>query len=365
MSFQTNAEYQHLFDGYFLARLTSVYTLTSSDVQAGATYAGMTAGTNLYSFVEQTLDPKTGLPIDAQPGRRSYPVAPSVPTSAFAIEDNNASIPMPGSTPTGFTNPGPYVQVRSKGTVNSVQVYQFSYSAPSTPAASQSFAIIKAHGLANPSSASGVLIYPALVVPSGNVPAISLTQVESSATNGWVRLYTLGGLSSEAPSPYFWYPVISDAGDVGMVETAGPDGKPIYRTELQSPYSYVQAPNTFTDHPGDLGYGFGGIVYSAYNLNAPTSELIAGPGWFSFGTLPSGTWSGGSNVATVDLYINAPFPQNPSATAYKGATGTDSIGNQFVSGLNVAIGSGLLPPPSPSPPPPPSSVGTVDGGTWT
>lgn len=125
MSYQNFGYLLPLRNALFRARLTSVYTLTSTDVSGGHSWAGMTAGTNIYAFVEETCDPATGLPVDANPGRQSYPAGSSTPTSGFAIEVNNANLTVPGSTPTGYTNAGPYVWMRLRETVLSVPVYEF------------------------------------------------------------------------------------------------------------------------------------------------------------------------------------------------------------------------------------------------
>ena len=100
---------------FFLARLTSVYTVSS----------GPQAGLNLYSFIEQLFDPDTGAPVDNITGRQTYPALTGTPTSAYAIEDNNTLLTVPGSTPTGFVSPGPYVEMRLKGSLDGVPVYEF------------------------------------------------------------------------------------------------------------------------------------------------------------------------------------------------------------------------------------------------
>lgn len=103
-----------LMNAPFLARLTRVYTPTS----------GAQAGINLYAFVEQTLDPATGIPADASPARQTSPPT-GQPTAAYAIELNNTLLAVPGSTPPGFPNPGPYVSMRLKGVAGAAPVYEF------------------------------------------------------------------------------------------------------------------------------------------------------------------------------------------------------------------------------------------------
>jgi hypothetical protein len=46
------------------------------------------------------------------------------------------SFSVPGSTPPGYTNAGPYVEMRFKGMVEGVPVYEFTYTTPSSVSAS-------------------------------------------------------------------------------------------------------------------------------------------------------------------------------------------------------------------------------------
>ena len=89
MSYQNNAESVGLENGVFRARLTSSYVLTPSDVAPGGTFAGLAQGLIVYGFLEQTIDPATGVPADAFPGRQSYPPNSTTPNLAFAVEVNN------------------------------------------------------------------------------------------------------------------------------------------------------------------------------------------------------------------------------------------------------------------------------------
>lgn len=101
----------------FLARLTGVFTPTTG------TYSGV----NIYSFVEQQFDPN-GFPIDAVPGQATQPNPPvsgAMPTSSWATEINNNLLTVPGPTPTGYPNPGPYVEMRLVSQANGVPVYEF------------------------------------------------------------------------------------------------------------------------------------------------------------------------------------------------------------------------------------------------
>lgn len=135
MSYQNISRSLDIANAPFLARLVGVYTLTSSDVALTGAYYGMTAGTNLYSFVEQINEPTSGLPSDGAPGRQTtntygnvsgqpLPVT-TAPTAMYALEGNNSLLAIPGSTPAGFTNPGPYVEMRLRGMVGNVPVYEF------------------------------------------------------------------------------------------------------------------------------------------------------------------------------------------------------------------------------------------------
>lgn len=114
MSYQDLSDSLDLAAAPFLARLT--------DVNAGS---GSFANLNLYSFIEQMADPTTGIPNDAAPGRQTEPALTGTPTSGFALEVNNVSLTVPGSTPSGYANPGPYVTMRLKGFASGVPVYEF------------------------------------------------------------------------------------------------------------------------------------------------------------------------------------------------------------------------------------------------
>lgn len=111
----------------FLARLTAVYTPTS----------GRYSGVNIYSFVEQAFDPTTGLPVDANPGRTTVGTTGAMPTSSWATEANNNVLTVPGPTPAGYANPGPYVEVRLTSLANGVPVFEFDYE--TSPAIVQGF----------------------------------------------------------------------------------------------------------------------------------------------------------------------------------------------------------------------------------
>ncbi len=102
---------------FFLARLTNVYTPTG----------GSLANINLYSFIEQIPDPTTGIPTDFANGRQTYPALTGTPTSAYAIEANNTLLTVPGTTPSGYSHPGPYVEMRLKNVTYGLPVYEFLY----------------------------------------------------------------------------------------------------------------------------------------------------------------------------------------------------------------------------------------------
>lgn len=105
---ETHVDY---LEAPFLARLTSLVAGT-----------GAQSGLNLYGFTEQVFDPATGFPADASPARTGNP---SSTGDTYALEAGNQSITVPGSTPSGYTNPGPYVWLRLKGIVNGIPVYEF------------------------------------------------------------------------------------------------------------------------------------------------------------------------------------------------------------------------------------------------
>lgn len=91
----------------FLARLTSV-----------AAGTGGQSNWWKYAWIEQAWD-TNGFPVDANPARKG------TTTSSYAFEVNNTLLTVPGTTPTGFTNPGPYVWMRLKGVVAGIPVYEF------------------------------------------------------------------------------------------------------------------------------------------------------------------------------------------------------------------------------------------------
>ena len=91
----------------FLARLTAVASGTSGQ-----------ASWNLYSWTEQGYD-EFGFPVDFAAGRTG------TPASGYAVEANNALLTVPGSTPSGYANPGPYAWLRLKGVVQGAPFYEF------------------------------------------------------------------------------------------------------------------------------------------------------------------------------------------------------------------------------------------------
>lgn len=128
MSYQNLPESLDIANAPFLARLTSV--------QVGT---GDQDGLYLYGFVEQVLDPATGLPLDAKPGRSD-----NLDTAAtcYALEMRNRRVPgltaAPPSTPLpAWTTPlpsplpYPYVWLRLRTGVNGSPVYEFE--APASP----------------------------------------------------------------------------------------------------------------------------------------------------------------------------------------------------------------------------------------
>lgn len=109
---------------------TSPYTPFLARLTAVASGSGGQANWWLYSFREQGWD-SNGFPVDLNPGRNGSP------SSGYAFEVNNTLLTVPGTTPTGFTNPGPYVWMKLKGVVGGIPVYEFE--APSTSSGGVSF----------------------------------------------------------------------------------------------------------------------------------------------------------------------------------------------------------------------------------
>jgi hypothetical protein len=95
----------------FLARLTSSVAGTGSQT-----------GLTLYGFIEQQLDGSTGIPSDFTTGRQDNL---SGAANTYALEWENQSVTVPGSTPSGFTNAGPYVEMQLRQIVNGAPVYGF------------------------------------------------------------------------------------------------------------------------------------------------------------------------------------------------------------------------------------------------
>jgi hypothetical protein len=71
-------------------------------------------GTNYYAWTEQTINPATGLPQDANPGREG------TATNSPAVEVNNVAL----------TTFPVYVFMRSKGFLNGAPCYEFEYAPP-------------------------------------------------------------------------------------------------------------------------------------------------------------------------------------------------------------------------------------------
>src|SRR6185437_7070685 len=114
---------------------------------------------------------------------------------------------------------------------------------------------------------------------------------------------------------------------------ANPGGLPVVICSYHAPYYTDTTPASFTDHPSE-SYGV---------LAGVGSSLVLGNGYFIVGGGSSfgDPFNGIAYLQTTDLYVGD----------WKGATGTDGIGNQFVSGLNVNIGRTINGP------------GVIDGGS--
>jgi hypothetical protein len=110
-------------------------------------------------------------------------------------------------------------------------------------------------------------------------------------------------------------------------------GLPIVIPAYQAPYYTDTTPATFTDHPSQP---YGVIASSGCNLVFGGSYFI-----FAGGSAFGDPFNGVKYLETTQLYVGA----------WQGATGTDGIGNQFVSGLNVNVGRTINGP------------GVADGGS--
>lgn len=109
--FADEQRYLDYLEAPFLARLTSVQVGTGSQ-----------ANLQMYGFTEQVFDPSTGFPTDASPARTGSPANTG---DTYAVEASNIALTVPGSTPSGYSNAGPYVWLRLKGLVNGIPVYEF------------------------------------------------------------------------------------------------------------------------------------------------------------------------------------------------------------------------------------------------
>lgn len=117
-TFPSTPEVLPLFNASFLARLTSV--------QAGS---GGQAGLWIYGFTEQAFDVSTGIPADASTPRTDNL---STAGTTYALENENVFLNVPGVTPAGYGNPGPYVEMRLRGIVDGSPIYEFSHCCPGT-----------------------------------------------------------------------------------------------------------------------------------------------------------------------------------------------------------------------------------------
>lgn len=321
-------------DAPFLARLTGVYTPTT----------GTQTGINLYSFIEQSFDPTTGIPFDLPAGRQTYPPPPYnpaldyVPTSAYAIEVNDALITVPSSSPAGYPA-GPFVEMRLKGVVEGVPVYEFSYSAASPE-------VITLACITSTDSqtvvANGAKGWPCVTLPLTQASGFIISP--GSGLVGW----STGGLQQNgwivtSPQNYtpIWnavYRVVPLEGASGTQINSDIDGKPLWFLEYQVPYAETETAATFLDHPSETVGVFAPIHEPSGNNFVADTGITMGTDWIALGLGPTGVGTGGLPVQAIDLYIASNYPSVVPGTVYKGATGTDGIGNIFASGLCVTVG---------------------------
>lgn len=305
----------------FLARLTGVYTLIPTDVEPGHQYAGMKAYTNLYSFTEQIFDASAGVPLDAQPGRQTV-LTGGYPTSCFALEASNALLQVhAGDLPNGYSQLGPYVEMRLKGIVGGVPVYQFDHSAPSWGVVE--VLDVNGYTVAQAISGQGLNIidqpdcYACLILAGRWAGAYGWAAATNALTSG-EGSGLIQRVTPVCSASYFGYWLFDTPQQPPLSSTQ--PFYPVFQLIWQCPFNYVQTVGGIT-----------GILASEPNFILDAEYIQFGPP--SADTTPTLSPEP-TKAALTQLAIQY------GGAPYQGATGTDPSGNMFVSGLCVNVGAG-------------------------
>lgn len=328
----------------FLARLTTV--------QAGA---GDLASLWLYGFKEQAFDPNTGIPLDAQPGRQDNL---STLASSYALENGNQLLTVPGDTPTGFVNPGPYVWMRRRKAEGGSPIYEFGGMAGG---ATHYFAALwtQVGVMLHPND--GVWIYPVMVGTSPvdfNAASPGWLQWPSDCppqmfqmVNGYQSSQTYAVAPTGGSHDYYdlFPPAIAQLG--GPLPSQWDATLPIYAAESQTPYAVIwPTPPGAWPPNADGSYTGYFLANQGLVLDSPYLVLGANQAGVIGGVLGNNPVVPGANF---QLYLEAQSGAGSQAM-YQGQSGSDGVGNIFLNGINVSLGAGSAGPPSP---------GTLDGGS--
>lgn len=326
MSYQNIPNYALIRHSIFRARLTSVYALTSGDVGGGGNFPGMVAGTYIYGFKEQSINVTTGLPADANPGRESYPTGSSMPNLAFAVEVNNNLLTVPGSTPTGYANPGPYVWLRQRETVNSVQVYEFD----SDP----SLAWVKVTSITSQSvnlAGGGTLtVYPA------KVDDFSSGSFSDETPSSW--WYEVNGQTPTLNNRYQCRLLGMDTSAAPVWATSSPStaSTSTFSGAHYTDYSFATAaPSTFTGLPmtgATALYDIGGF---GTTLKAPAS------GYYHVDLLATINAPGSGTYSTTFGFVSALGSNTPTVSGYQNGV----YNTYLLLSFDIQMGSGATLPP--------------------
>jgi hypothetical protein len=318
-------------DDTFIARLTGVYTPTS----------GTFAGINIYSFVEQAFD-GTGFPVDKLQGRYTIPNPPvsgSMPTASWAIEVNNALLTVPGSTPPGFTNPGPYVRMRQLGQdANGFAVYRFE--APATTSGGSSLAVyngsseIDAAVVRIDSDANGVVSFGEIAAGHVQLAVAAASASQNGVVNTGVQ--TIGGNKTfaNAVTVSGTFTSSTDAVLDGSVSVQGSwlwtDGANWYGGTAPSGTS---SSLYFAQTTGDLQ-----IAASGPTANTTAQiDIVGDPTSAGLGGVPSLILSGETSGTRVTPQFAI---EDSTGTFHAGASGTDGGGSVFLGGICTTVGTG-------------------------
>lgn len=302
-------------DAPFLARLTSKQNGT-----------GAQASLILYGFTEQSYDPTTGFPVDANPARTDNL---SLGATTYALEVSNQSLTVPGSTPSGFTNPGPYVWLRLRGAVEGGLVYEFD-AGQSTGGGG--IALLDKTGATVDASCSSLKMDADGVIIASNLSAghdqFSVTDAGTSQ-RGVVSIttQTFGGVKTFNDGLVGYGP----SGSTGNTVTAATfHGKVI------------------VDDGATIGFGAAGAT-GHIGINPANSEPI----WQNDGAIlsvqligagvagfPAG--GGGGILITSSQFAYPAIGLQGGSGGFPmvyGKTGTDPVGNTFTGGVLTAFGS--------------------------